>query len=170
MPAEVEARPTPSKTTLPQVVKSSQPLQILPSLAPLREIFIVTDGLNVGRSEGFSDPEDLMREHVTKRVREGVHGKMCSANKIQALFEHIDAANKRDDVSYTTLCILPEHYVFGGRCGNLFAFQHEKLLSTELRSRLVLTPSGIDDDRAALSRRRPICGKAAGRQPKRRAW
>ena len=104
------------------------------------------DGLNVGRSEGFSDPEDLIREHVAKRVREGVHGKTCSANKIKALFEHIDAANKRDDVSYTILCILPEHYVFGGRCGNLFAFQHEKLLATEIRSRLVMTPAGVDDD------------------------
>ena len=96
--------------------------------------------MNVGRSEGFSDPEDLMREHVTKRVREGVYGKICSANKIKALFEHIDAANKRDDVSYTILCVIPEHYVFGGRFGNLFAFQHEKLLATEIRSRLVMTP------------------------------
>ncbi|MEL0028098.1 MAG: hypothetical protein VW625_05465, partial [Perlucidibaca sp.] len=106
----------------------------------------MVDGLNVGRSEGFSDPEDLVREHVAKRVREGVHGKMCSANKIATMLEHIDAANKRDDVSYTILCILPEHHVFGGRCGNLFAFQHEKLLATEIRSRLVITPAGVDDD------------------------
>ena len=41
-------------------------------------------------------------------------------------------------------------HVFGGRCANLFAFQYEKLLSSEIRSRLVLTPAGIDDDRAAL--------------------
>ena len=52
--------------------------------------------------------------------------------------------------------------VFGGRCGNLFAFQHEKLLSTEVRSRLVLTPAGIDDDRAApkLLRERAATGEA----------
>ena len=30
------------------------------------------------------------------------------------------------------------------------AFQYEKLLSSEIRSRLVLTPAQIDDDRAAL--------------------
>ena len=147
VPATVEARPTPSKTTSPpKAAKSPQASEILPSLEPLRTIFLVVDGLNVGRSEGFSDPEDLMREHVTKRVREGVYGKTCSSNKLVAMFERIDAANKRDDVSYTAMCILPEHYVFGGRCANLFAFQYEKLLATEIRSRLVLTPAGINDD------------------------
>jgi len=151
VPATVEARPTPSKTTSPpKAAKSPQASESLPSLEPLRKVYLIIDGLNVGRSEGFVDPEDLMREHVTKRVREGVYGKMCSANKIAAMLEHIDAANKRDDVSYTILCVLPEHHVFGGRCANLFALQYEKLLATEIRSRLVLTPAGIDDDRAAL--------------------
>ena len=146
VPATVEARPIPVKPTSPQAAKSPQASESLPSLEPLRKVYLIIDGLNVGRSEGFSDPEDLVREHVTKRVREGVHGKMCSSNKIATMLEHIDAANKRDDVSYTAMCILPEHHVFGGRCANLFALQYEKLLATEIRSRLVLTPAGIDDD------------------------
>ena len=95
-------------------------------------------------------PPPLPMPLPVRRAQPWEHGKTCSANKIKALFEHIDAANKRDDVSYTILCVIPEYYVFGGRCGNLFAFQHEKLLSSEIRSRLVLTPAQIDDDRAAL--------------------
>ena len=151
VPDKLDTRPTPAKTTSPpKVAKSPQASEIMPSLEPLRKVYLIIDGLNVGRSEGFVDPEDLVREHVSKRVLEGVHGKMCSANKITTMFERIDAANKQNNVSYTILCILPEHHVFGGRCGNLFAFQHEKLLAAELRSRLVLTPSGIDDDLVAI--------------------
>ena len=40
--------------------------------------------------------------------------------------------------------------IYGGKRGNLHAYKYEELLRESIRERLVISPSGIDDDRAAL--------------------
>ena len=122
-----------------------------PPPKPASHITFILDGLNIGRSSGYIDNSDRLREFVAQRERDGVWGKPCHASAIIKIIEHIDNANERNSgTTYTTLCTLPEYYCFGGKHGLLFAFEHTKLLENLIRSRLVLTPAHFDDDRVSL--------------------
>ena len=115
-----------------------------------RERARVVKRRNVGRSDGFKH-DDGMAQYVAKRQCDGTWGKPCSAKAIIAMVAHIDHANENNaDIKYTLFCIIPQHYIYGGKRGNLHAYGHEELLRVSIRERLVITPSGIDDDRATL--------------------